>query len=607
MLNINRGSFFLTLWILAFLAGCGGGGSDNNAPTNSSSSVPSGPSFSLSSTALSVEADTSNSAPTISLSVAVLNPPSTTYYYRYNWSGTAIDKATWNWISNTTAQMALTLWPPANAGAGTYSSVLQLQFCLDSACTQPFADSPKNITVTYTVTGDSLPATTFYFDSSSLNVESTVTNAPADVQLPFYIVNRPPYTTYIHIRSAAGGVLSNIDYESDVSPAHLTLSFRDPNSMTAGNHEDTLLMDICFDAACSRKSKDSPKALQLSYSVLAREGKEYSRIEVAGAAQDLVWDPHSERIYAVIKGSSQFTGNLLSKINPTTGLVESTVTLSGMPSSLALSNDGHYAYVIYTVINSFEEAIARIRLDDMVIDTTIHLEMPTNWAYIDDVKVSPSNAEILAVLSRRAGFQGLGIYEQGIKKAEWGEITTPAGSPASFFQSVQWGADLSKLYVYDSGKDNLNVISYLGGGLSLTNAAASFNAGCSDMTPITCRLSSISFGVGAITSGFGAHFNTATEVMAGYYPLGNHILNPALAVDSGNHRTFFYYNDVTSPVVKSFDSDTLKFVVAARIAGLDLGGNIGDHVSHIIKWGQNGLAMNTPWSIVIITGSFVTQ
>src|SRR5688572_30652369 len=73
---------------------------------------------------------------------------------------------------------------------------------------------------------------------------------------------------------------------------------------------------------------------------------------------DLVYDPHSGRLYASIPGSAGADGNSVVPIDPATGAVGTPIPVGSEPGKLALSDDGRYLYV---GLNG-ENAVRRVML-----------------------------------------------------------------------------------------------------------------------------------------------------------------------------------------------------------------------------------------------------
>src|SRR5260370_34180913 len=62
-------------------------------------------------------------------------------------------------------------------------------------------------------------------------------------------------------------------------------------------------------------------------------------------ANDLVWDPYAQRIYASLPSSYGSQGNTIAVINPFAGKPSAYNFAGTLPNQLAPSSDSHYLYV----------------------------------------------------------------------------------------------------------------------------------------------------------------------------------------------------------------------------------------------------------------------
>src|SRR5207245_654609 len=63
------------------------------------------------------------------------------------------------------------------------------------------------------------------------------------------------------------------------------------------------------------------------------------------AANDLVYDPLTQKIYASVPGSFGPTGNSITAIDPRTGLVGPPAFVGSDPGPMAITDNGQYIYV----------------------------------------------------------------------------------------------------------------------------------------------------------------------------------------------------------------------------------------------------------------------
>lgn len=143
------------------LQGCGGGGGQSNNT---------GVTMSVTPQSISVSATTTQPAPApfIEVNFSGLTVNQTVYIAAHP-SGQAVYRVLNNG-GTLPAAIGLQLLPPAGMGVGTYTGSVQIQGCMDQACTQPVGDSPQTVQVQYTVTQST-------FSISALNPASDYAGA----------------------------------------------------------------------------------------------------------------------------------------------------------------------------------------------------------------------------------------------------------------------------------------------------------------------------------------------------------------------------------------------------------------------------------------------
>lgn len=572
-------------WMFVGLYGCGGGG--DSGDSNSTD-----PTLSLDQNSLTFTENTANQPATQTVRVRIRNVPAEGYYYRYRWQGTAIANVTWGQESDG-ATLGVTPITPNILGAGAYVDTIRVEICFDSSCTKQFANSPAEIQVTYTVTGDSRPIATFSLDHQSLEVESRSDGSLVSSQVVQYVSNRPPYDVGFAIGRRTNSVVNDVHFLSLTdSSAQWTLDMKAKNVLGAGFFKESLSFSLCFDSTCTNRSSDSPQSISLTYNVLAEQGSDFTSHTVTGAASDIAFDAVSGKIYAAF-GAPLLEPGTFSRIDPLTGAVEATVTLPGrQPTKLALSDDGQFAFVIFTdSSNGFVQAIAQIALSTMSVVDRIDMEVPTNWAYIDAIAIAPATADRLAVIVRNANFSGIEVYQGGTKA---GALALSSNASSS----ITW-ADSTKLYYYSESSDTLYQATFTGSTLPVIDSLTGFTSGCPSYI---CREGSIYYRSGHIYNDFGVVYDVATNAVVDQLPVRGNAANTFVAV-SDTHA-YFVYSGVGLRIT-SFDLARGEPIVEARLPegiGLSQVRN-----GRLITWGTDGLAFVSGNGVVIVRGSFVTQ
>ena len=123
---------------------------------------------------VNVSAGMSDAAPTAVVQVSVVASSAANFYIKgaVTYNGVASASSVPN---GTVANITLQFRSPASLGTGTYTDTLNLEGCYDQACTQQVANSPQQVSITYTVTA----ATAGQPQISSLSPASASAGAPA--------------------------------------------------------------------------------------------------------------------------------------------------------------------------------------------------------------------------------------------------------------------------------------------------------------------------------------------------------------------------------------------------------------------------------------------
>ena len=118
-------------------------------------------------------------------------------------------------------------------------------------------------------------------------------------------------------------------------------------------------------------------------------------------ANDLVWDPYAQSIYASLPSSYGPNGNSIAVINPKNGSVTGYYFAGSEPTQMALSGDGKYLYVGLNGNGS----VQRLILPGFTLDINVSLGNNefggVNTA--GDLAVSPGDPHTLCLLYTSKG------------------------------------------------------------------------------------------------------------------------------------------------------------------------------------------------------------
>lgn len=280
-------------------------------------------------------------------------------------------------------------------------------------------------------------------------------------------------------------------------------------------------------------------------------------------ANDLVWDPYMQRIYASVPSSFGAKGNTVAVINPTTGAVTNYYFAGSEPTMLALSDDARYLYAGLNGAGSVQRLILPGFKPDINVSLGNGQFGGVNTA--GDVKVSPGDSHTFAV-TLNGGCCGGGTVEFFTDNTQLpNSVNFPGVSVMQF-------ADANTVYGYASNTLSQIAVDNNGGTLSQQWGSV-----------LTCN-GDIHYQQGLVYGPGGEVFNPQTGALAGSYdvPCGQNNLLP----DGPVNRTFFLGNTQFNSQLVLTAYNLSHFT---PIAGIDTSQFIGT-ASSLIHWGKNGLA-----------------
>jgi hypothetical protein len=125
-------------------------------------------------------------------------------------------------------------------------------------------------------------------------------------------------------------------------------------------------------------------------------------------AVDMVYDPHSGRLYASL-GATGARSNRILAIDPATGVVVDSVMLAGDPGSLAVSEDGSTLWVELTATHE----IRRVALPSLTPGTAFS----TDGYYAGEIHPLPGRPGTIAVALENPftspRYRGVAVYDDG--------------------------------------------------------------------------------------------------------------------------------------------------------------------------------------------------
>jgi trimeric autotransporter adhesin len=285
-------------------------------------------------------------------------------------------------------------------------------------------------------------------------------------------------------------------------------------------------------------------------------------------ANDLVWDPYAQQIYASLPSSYGSKGNSIAAINPLTGKVRGYYFVGSEPDQLALSGDSSYLYVGLDGNGSVE----RLNLPGFTPDINISLGTSEygglNTAL--SMQVEPGDSHTLAVA---AGSEeccgGSNLYFYKNKTQLSSSVTNTSINDIVF-------ANSTTLYGFDQGSLSQVAVSSTGG--SVSNQWDGIVEG-----------DSIAYAANLIYGSNGQVFNPKTGDLVGTYDVSTECCNYSSAIlpDSAINRTFVLAQTSFSV---GFGITTYNLSEFTPEAVANLSQLNSSTAASFISWGSNGLA-----------------
>jgi trimeric autotransporter adhesin len=289
-------------------------------------------------------------------------------------------------------------------------------------------------------------------------------------------------------------------------------------------------------------------------------------------ANDIVWDPYAQLIYASMPSSYGANGNSIAVINPANGKIIGYHFVGSEPTQLALSSDSQYLYVGLNGNGS----VQRLILPNFTPDIDVPLATQSGGLNIAGlIAVSPSDDHTWAVAIESpncCGQAGLYFYQDGTQLA-FSIDTYP------YLYDFVW-VNSTTMYAYSDGSVIQITVNSSGG--SVTQVWIGDIDG-----------SSISYAAGLIYGNDGKVFNPATGFLLGSYDLGTFCCNntyPPILPDAPINRFFAL---TQTPFFNGFGITAYNLTEFTPIAVTNLSQlseNSTPTASAFIPWGSNGAA-----------------
>jgi trimeric autotransporter adhesin len=326
----------------------------------------------------------------------------------------------------------------------------------------------------------------------------------------------------------------------------------------------------------------------------------YQPTIVSQATNDLVWDPLNEVIYISVPSSASAHANQVCILNPVTAAIVTCQSAGSEPDVLAISDDSQYLYVGEDGTGT----VQRFILPGLVPDISYTLVSSSSGGpyYALDLQVAPAAPHTTAVSigtdTSPASGGGITIFDDSTPRptsaAGWGPTDHS-------YDSIQWGSDATALYAADTESESEGFDFYT---LTVSSSGVVLDQDYPNVFWNPGRIHYNS-GTGLVYSNDGFHaIDPTTGLPAGILEVGG---GWPLAPDSTLNTVFaldeYVWQVPSNFTIEILDMTHYTFVnrVPFSAAQDDLAG-----LNRFIRWGTNGLALNTAGNLYLISGQFVT-
>ena len=304
----------------------------------------------------------------------------------------------------------------------------------------------------------------------------------------------------------------------------------------------------------------------------------------------LIYNPHDGMLYASVPGyAGPGLGNSVVAIDPNTGVIARTIPVGSEPNKLTISDDGTEMYVGLdgaAAVRQVSLSTGTAGLQFTLGGGTGIYDAPFTAAAVASLPGEPNS---VAVLDSTAT---VSIYDAGAAR------TNTAMLDGYFNQntgSLSFGPSAATLYAtrFNDGGSNLAQLTIDPTGVSATT-----------YFPVPLYdFGSIQFDAGSLYLSNGAVLNAANGASLGqFYVTPTTYAAGPIVSDSSLQKAWIIPETVLTNdgnQVLAFNENTFIQAGSIIVNGTSTGGD-GLNAVNLVRWGQNGLAFNTPTQIYVL-------
>lgn len=295
-------------------------------------------------------------------------------------------------------------------------------------------------------------------------------------------------------------------------------------------------------------------------------------------ARDVVYDPHSAKLYASIGGSSPQHPNSVVAIDPATGAVTGSVFVGSEPGALAISDDGRSLHVALDGAGD----VRQVALPSL----TAGLQFSLNGARVEEMEAMPGHPGTVAIALMNPASSprhvGVAIYDDGIRRPN----ATPGHTGSN---SIEFGEDAEVIYGYNNESTDF-------GFRTLRVASSGVQEARSVGGLIGSFYTRIHYASGRVYARTGEVVDASRSLRLGVMGGGTSFTRMTVVVSPALGRAYFL---TENSGIEVFDLNTF-----ASLGSLQVTTPANHHPANrrvrLVLWGTDGLAYADETKVVII-------
>lgn len=297
------------------------------------------------------------------------------------------------------------------------------------------------------------------------------------------------------------------------------------------------------------------------------------------SANDIVYLPKKDRLYASVGSHSLQFADTIVVIDPRSGQIETSIQTGKQPRALALSDDNRSLYVIADDVR-----IQRIDLNSLRVDFefSVDLGLESCPFFVSDIQVMPGHPGTVAVATSCSPYSGIAIFDNGVRRPVVSQKEIRANM-------IRFGSSPDTLWGYNSFDSSFNVTKFIVDSNGVTVAAKPAEG------LLFAFNQRIEFSNGLLYSTNGRAVDPEKLTFDGRFLARETITARACALDVEAGRAYFAQRENFDLTMLGFDLKTYRMTEFYRAHY----GIVGDAQNHMVRCGAAGLALIADGKIAI--------